>query len=105
MQRIRNKEQVVWSNTKRQNESDCRVQETSYRFLNHHNSSQEMSARIKIVELRTEGHHGEWAGTKYFEPKNSFSKKPVNQATLQPLKVLIEAWVNSKAYNEEITFT
>ena len=63
-----------------------------------------MSARIRIVELRTEEHHGEWAGTKYFEPKNLFLKT-VNQTTLQPSKVLIEAWVNSKAYNEEIAFT
>ena len=104
MQRILNKEQVVWSSTKRQHVSGCRVQETSYRFLNHHNASQEMSACIRIVELRNEEHHGEWAGTKYFEPKNPFSKKLVNQATLQPSKVLIEAWVNSKAYNEEIAF-
>src|ERR1044072_2120109 len=29
--------------------------------------------------------------------KNLFSKKTVNQTMLQPLKVLIEAWVNSKA--------
>ena len=75
MQRILNKEQVVWSSIKRQNVSVCCVQETSYRFLNHHNASQEMSARIRIVELRTEGHHADWAGTKYFEPKNLFSKK------------------------------
>ena len=59
----------------RQNVSVCRVQETSCRFLNHHNASREMSARIRICELRTEEHHGEWVGTKYFEPKNPFSKK------------------------------
>ena len=89
----------------RQNVSVCCAQENSYRFLNHHNASREMSARIRLVELRTEGYHGEWSGTKYFEPKNPFSKKLVNQATLQPSKVLIEAWVNSKAYDEEIAFT
>ena len=44
-----------------------------------------MSARIKIVELRTEEHHGEWAGTKYFEPKNLFCKnrEPGHVTTLK----------------------
>ena len=73
--KILSKEQVVWFRHQRQNVSDCRVQETSYWFLNHHNASREMSARIRIVELRTEEHHGEWAGTKYFEPKNPFFLK------------------------------
>ena len=63
-----------------------------------------MGARISLVEHRIEEHHGEWEGTKYFEPKNLFLKT-VNQTTLQPSKVLMEAWVNSKAYNEEIAFT
>ena len=83
--KILNKEQVVWFRHQRQNVSDCRVQETSYWFLNHHNFFREMSARIRIVELRTEGHHGEWAGTKYFEPKNLFCKnrEPVHVTTLK----------------------
>ena len=55
-----------------------------------------MDARIELIERRNGEHHGEWVGIKYFEPQILFSKT-VNQATLQPLKALIEAWVNLKA--------
>ena len=55
-----------------------------------------MNTIVELTEHRTGEHHGEWVGTKYFLALKSFFSKTVNQATLQPLKVLTGGWVDSK---------
>ena len=45
-----------------------------------------MNACIKLSEPRIGEHHGEWEGTKYFEPKNLFflkTREPDHVTTLE----------------------
>ena len=61
-----------------------------------------MNVRVKLTELRTEEHHEGGGHQIFFSLKFFF--KTVNQATLQPSKVLIETGFISKAYSNEIVF-